>query len=133
MIRPAAFVGDLVDLGLDCPAATAVAQVAIDVHDVARFLNEVGVPPSMAAYRSAPSSAPAVLILPCRRARHPERDIDVAAEAAIDLLERVVRERLAGGTKLAGLERQALRLVELTRTIAEGVDVNALQGAVHGL
>ncbi|MGX5773913.1 hypothetical protein [Methylorubrum zatmanii] len=133
MIRPAAFVADLVDVGLDCPAATAVVRAAIDVHDVARFLSDVGVPPTLAAYRAAPETAPAVLILPCRRARHPERDVDVAAEAALDLLERFVRDRLASDRRLAGAENLALRLVRLTGEIAESADVASVREAAHGL
>lgn len=133
MIRPAAFVADLVDVSLDCPAATGVVHAAIDVHDVARFLSDVGVPPTLAAYRAAPEAAPAVLILPCRRARHPERDLDVAAEAALDLLERIFRDRLASERKLASAESLALRLARLMGEIAESGDVASVREAAHGL
>ncbi len=133
MSRPAAFVGDLVNWDRGHDVETAIVGIGISLGEIHHFFEQVGFPPGLAHYRTAPALAPAVLILPCHRARHPERDLDVAAEAAFEMFERYVRDQIAAGASPAIKETIALRLADLSATVAASFEGRAPAGPADGL
>lgn len=133
MSRPDAFFGDLVSWDAGQGLDAAVVGIGIDLADIHRFFEQVGFPTGIDRYRAAPVLAPVVLILPCRRVKHPERDLDVAAEAAFELLERYVRDQLAAGVAPAIKETIALRLADLSAAIAASFEPGEPEAPADGL
>lgn len=111
----------------------AVVGVAIGLGEIHHFFEHVGYAPGLVHYLTAPALAPAVLILPCRRPLHPERDIDVAGEAAFELFERYVRDQLADGATPAIKETIALRLADLSAAVAASFEPGVSEAPTDGL
>lgn len=133
MSRPAAFVADLVGWEKGSLRDVAIVEVGIDLGEIHHFFEHIGFPPGLGQYQVAPVLAPAVLLLPCRRAHHPERDLDVAAEAAFDLFERYVRDQLAAGATPAIRETLALRLADLSAAVAASFELAEPKAPADGL
>jgi hypothetical protein len=131
--RPAAFVADLIRWEGGSAVDVAVVGVGIDLGSIHSFFEQVGFPPGLDQYTAAPVLAPAVLVLPCRRPLHPERDLDVAAEAAFELLERYVRDQLAAGVAPAIKETIALRLADLSAAVAASFEPGEPEAPADGL
>lgn len=93
MIRPGFFQADLFDVELRANDRVGVVSAVLDIHDLAPFLDQVGVPLDEASFWAAPESAPPLLLLTCERPRHPEQPADAAAEACLRLLGRLITER----------------------------------------
>lgn len=133
MSRPAAFFGDLVNWDADQGLDAALVGIGIDLADIHRFFEQVGFPTGIDRYRAAPILAPVVLIMPCRRFKHPERDVDVAAEAAFELFERYVRDQLAAGASPAIKETIALRLADLSAAVTASFEPVEPKAPADGL
>ncbi|TFZ59349.1 hypothetical protein E4V01_07840 [Methylorubrum sp. Q1] len=133
MSRPAAFVADLVRWEGWSAVDVAVVGIGIDLGSIHYFFEQVGFPPGLDQYTAAPVLAPAVLILPCRRPLHPERDLDVAGEAAFDLFERCVRDQLAAGAAPAIKETIALRLADLSDAVTASFEPGEPEAPADGL
>ena len=85
------FAGELVDLGFDWSRATMVAHVALPLDAFDGFTKGVGVPPTPDD-RDDPAKVRMVALLSCRRPVHPQREGDVIAVAAIELLIRLIED-----------------------------------------
>ncbi|SOR29806.1 conserved protein of unknown function [Methylorubrum extorquens] len=133
MSRPAAFVADLVKWDGGLNKDVAVVGVAIGLGEIHHFFEQVGYAPGLVHYLTAPALAPTVLILPCPRPVHPERDLDVAGEAAFELFERYVREQLAAGATPTIKETIALRLADLSAAVAASFEPVAPKASADGL
>ncbi|MEN3213575.1 hypothetical protein PUR23_26635 [Methylorubrum populi] len=133
MSRPAAFVAHLVAWDMECTSDAAIVDIGVGLGEIHHFFDQLGFPPGIDQYRAAPVLAPAVLILPCPRPRHPERDLDVAAEAAFDLFERYVRDQLAAGVAPAIKETIALRLADLSAAVAASFEPGEPEASADGL
>ncbi|KQQ31531.1 hypothetical protein ASF53_02190 [Methylobacterium sp. Leaf123] len=133
MSRPAAFVADLVKWDGGLNKDVAVVGVAIGLGEIHHFFEQVGYAPGLVHYLTAPALAPAMLILPCRRPLHPERDLDVAGEAAFDLFERYVRDQLAAGASPAIEAAIALRLADLSAAVTASFEPGEPEASADGL
>lgn len=131
--RPAAFVADLVRWDGGSAVDVAIVGIGIDLGSIHYFFEQVGFPPGLDQYNAAPVLAPKVLVLPCRRALHPERDTDVAAEAAFELFERYVRDQLAAGATPAIKETIALRLADLSAAVTASFELCEPKAPANGL
>ena len=85
MIRPAAFVGELIPYAFDWDRRTVVVRVGVPVSEVDAVLKALG-PPPRPGDQDDPEHMRAVAVLPCRTARHPQTEADALAEACVDTL-----------------------------------------------
>jgi hypothetical protein len=87
--RSAAFFGELADLRFHKADRTLRAEVALPIQEFDAFQARIGFPPAAAGH-GVGEAAPALAILPCRTVRHPERESDALADAALSLLEALI-------------------------------------------
>lgn len=111
MTRASAFVGALADLRLRWPDRTLRVEVALPIYDFDAVSARIGLPPAAEGHGSS-DVAPALAILPCRRVRHPDREDDALADAALALLE----EMIAAGRLRLDVTR-ARRVEALARAV----------------
>jgi len=87
--RPAAFFGELADLRFNKADRTLRAEVALPIQEFDAFRARIGFPPAAAGH-GVGEAAPALALLPCRTVRHPDRETDALADAALSLLEALI-------------------------------------------
>ena len=85
MIRPTAFVGELIPYAFDWDRRTVVVRVGVPVSEVDAVLKALG-PPPRPGDQDDPEHMRAVAVLTCRIARHPQTEADALAETCVATL-----------------------------------------------
>lgn len=104
---PPAFLGHLVDIGIDFGPRQIILHVKLPLHDLDGVFKTIGVPPGYDRQRRGPN----VILLPPGPLLDSGDTLDFAVEAALGLLERVARDGLFSLTQ--GLVDRVGDLAEL--------------------
>lgn len=110
MSRPFAFVADLADLRFNWPDRTLRVEAALPLQDFDALSARIGLPAALDGHDQPPP--PALALLPCRQVRHPDREVEALADAALSLLEGLIE-----GGQLRIDVRRARRVEALARAL----------------